>query len=330
MSKIVFDFRRIQPSDFNQLQELHNQCFNQIVTNDYFQWKYKDNPAGEAIGFIAYDGKVAAGFYGVIPESFGVGGKKFTVYQSMDTMTHPHYQKMGLFTTLARMTYQYLTESFGDVYIYGIAGPSSLPGFVNKLNWKLVYLTPYIFLNRYLFFIQYFFRKKVRNVTIREATNQEIDFENLESHRVAPIGPILSKEFLLWRLQQKPESKYKTILITNSATRHLVGWAVITLEKNANGKIEYLRTLDGWSDPHTTLFLNFIFHFYNLQFIYTWKPIQSRLFNVYKKQSFITNPFSFGPFSYHVPFIAYSNVQKIAGFDWFDKINFDIQPLIQD
>lgn len=318
-------------ADFPQLQELHRRCLNSIVALDYFRWKYKDNPAGEAVCFVACDGDIIAGFYGVIPEIFMVKGERVIVFQSMDTMTSPDYQKMGLFTKLAKLTYNYLIKSFGTVHIYGVAGLSSLPGFIHKLEWTLIYSTPYIFLSAQLFLLRSILIKRDSSVLIKEVNLNEMEIDRVQKSDLigVPIRPELSAEFLKWRIGEKPNSNYRVVKILD---RNLgfIGWSVFSIETNKRCKIEYLGRFSGWTHFHTYALMDFLFASFDLRFIYTWKPTDKGLWNAYKRQGFLFNPFSAGPFSYRVPFIVYSNCATLRDLSWFDKSNFDFQPLLQD
>ena len=87
-----------------RFRELYRRCFDRVVDERYFTWKYCDNPAGSFVGFEAvHKGKTIAS-YGVIPEPYLADGKKVLAWQSMDTMTDPDYQRRGLFISLAKKT----------------------------------------------------------------------------------------------------------------------------------------------------------------------------------------------------------------------------------
>jgi hypothetical protein len=49
-------------------------------------------------------------------------------------MTHPNHQGKGLFTKLAKLTYD-LAKEEGIEFIFGFPNKNSYPGFIKKLNW---------------------------------------------------------------------------------------------------------------------------------------------------------------------------------------------------
>ena len=46
--------RQLQNNELNLLPKLMQDCFNMKVDEDYFKWKYLNNPAGNFIGFGAF------------------------------------------------------------------------------------------------------------------------------------------------------------------------------------------------------------------------------------------------------------------------------------
>ena len=199
-----------------------------------------------------------------------VNGKRFVLFQSIDTMTNPDYQKMGLFTKLAQITYDHLISTRGAVYIFGFAGSSSLPGFVNKLNWKLIYNTPYIFLSRYLFFGWAPNLLNRNTIAVRETDFSQIDIDGNRKNELmkSPIHPELTAEFLLWRVREKPGSTYRVLKIEDEKSS-LVGWAVVSLEPDQRCKVEYLCRYTGWQWKHTNALMHFLFTSFAVKFIYT-------------------------------------------------------------
>jgi hypothetical protein len=57
----------------------------------------------------------------------------------MDTMTHPDFQRRGLFVRLAELTYDEVCASTGRCDLVGIPGATSLPGFTRKLGWSEIH-----------------------------------------------------------------------------------------------------------------------------------------------------------------------------------------------
>lgn len=135
------NFRLVSTSDNDlcEYRSLFKKCFpkSDKFTLEYLKWLYTENPEGKVVGFDAYDGTTLAAHYACIPVKIRLHGEITKVLLSLNTATHPDYQGKGLFTTLAKMTYDYGKQnSFSAVF--GIANANSTPGFLKRLNFTLI------------------------------------------------------------------------------------------------------------------------------------------------------------------------------------------------
>ncbi|MCW5907696.1 MAG: GNAT family N-acetyltransferase [Chitinophagales bacterium] len=134
MSDYIFE--RVDESRYKDLSFLVRESFGSVKGYDYFKHKMDTGYLGvKHLGYLAYDsaGKPAA-FYGVYPCMVEYNGVHYLAAQSGDTMTHPKHGGKGLFTMLAKMTYE-LAKKEGVQFIFGFPNSNSYPGFVKKLNW---------------------------------------------------------------------------------------------------------------------------------------------------------------------------------------------------
>ena len=128
---IRFDLKYIP-----EFQELMNACFGHSYSEEKIRKIFDTEKFGAAkIAYLALDKGRPAGFYGVFPVRMNYFGKEITVAQSGSTMTHPDYQGLGLFTTLAKMCYD-LAKSEGIKFVFGWPNKNSYPGFKKKLAWQ--------------------------------------------------------------------------------------------------------------------------------------------------------------------------------------------------
>ena len=325
------EFRQFSLSDTESLKETFRLCFETEVNKKYFQWKYVDNPMGEVVAFVATDGNTIAAFYGVLPELYTVNGETVKVYQSMDTMTHPNYQRRGLFGTLAKMTYKHVLDTEGALKLVGIPGTSSYPGFVKKLEWKDINQFKYLFANRLFFKTAYIFNrgKKIEGKLIKEMNVELAEFLNNRKISHSPIQPLLTSEFFNWRVFQNPLKDFQVLQIKNEGKT--VGVCVYTMVEKNRCFINFLSFNDEKSfSEHAGSAIDLLFNETRAQTVYTWTPPNKTLNSAYKKLGFLTNPFDKGPFSYRVPLIIRAEPGETDGVNWYDINDFDVQPLMQD
>lgn len=104
---------------------------------DYLDWQYRLNPHGEVVGYDAYLGDELAAHYVTIPVLYEIHGKAIKGLLSLNTASHPKHQGKGLFTKLAKKTYDAGREASYE-FVIGVANQNSSYGFLNKLDFTLI------------------------------------------------------------------------------------------------------------------------------------------------------------------------------------------------
>ena len=108
----------------------------EISNKDYLRWQYLCNPAGNALVVVARaDSGELAGQYVVVPMEFKVDNEIVRGSLSLNTLTHPEYRGQGLFTQMAKKTYE-ICERSGFLMTLGFPNKNSYPGFVRKLQFS--------------------------------------------------------------------------------------------------------------------------------------------------------------------------------------------------
>lgn len=106
-------------------------------TPEAVAWRYRDNPAGQVVGADAWAGERLAAHYVTCPLKARVEGRELKGLLSLNTATHPDFQGRGLFTRLARATYE-AGAALGYDFVIGVANAQSTPGFLGKLEFQHV------------------------------------------------------------------------------------------------------------------------------------------------------------------------------------------------
>lgn len=108
-----------------------------ISRRDCLDWLYFQNPRGSIIGFNAWHGENLAAHYVVMPIAASHRGANVAAALSLNTATHPNYQRRGLFVRLAEATYA-RCKDMGLHHVVGVANANSTPGFLTKLAFQNV------------------------------------------------------------------------------------------------------------------------------------------------------------------------------------------------
>ncbi len=325
-----FEFKKITSIDnIVRLSDLMEQCFGMKVDLSYFKWKYFDNPAGEVVAYEALcEGKTVA-FYGIIPEYYILNGRTEKIYQSMDTMTHPEFQRKGLFVSLAEKTYNEVIEREGKLMMIGFPGEQSYHGFVNKLGWKRIHECRYIFCHNLLFKTLHLFSIK-KDITLvkYDCMSDELGSFLSSIHPHTKNSKLINKEIFEWKVFSNPRLKYKVICIKRN--NQLIGICVYLVDYSHTCQILWIH----FSDENDGLLyfsevVKYIFNETKIKYIYSWETPQDISKEMFRKVGFIPNPFKKGPFHLKFSFITYEkNSGSNANLGVFE--DYDFQPILLD
>jgi GNAT superfamily N-acetyltransferase len=222
---LVRDYRE---GDEIEISKLFKIVFKKELSLAFWRWRFKDNPDGVGIIKLLFDRDNLIGHYSVIPRLVQIGKSEKKCAFSMTTMTHPNYQKQGIFTFLAREVYK-VCKDVGYNFVYGFPNRNSYHGFVSRLGWKDTVLINKI----------YKLLKKNR-VNLQKNTGDvyeisEFDDDiNLFWRRVRDEYRIIvprTKDYLNWRFVDNPDIDYKKYIFMRK--NEVLGYIVLKIY-NAN------------------------------------------------------------------------------------------------
>jgi GNAT superfamily N-acetyltransferase len=310
------------------LVELFKACFGIDVSGDYFEWKYRANPTGEAIAFVADAGDRLGAFYGVIPEPWSVGGREATVHQSMDTMTHPDFQRRGLFVKLAERTYDEVRRRRVRCDLVGIPGPAPLPGFISKLGWTKIH--EFQLLTAPTFVVRNWPRRGGKSITVESVERPDDRIHAVLDRSPDPAGeawPRLRGAFFDWRVFGRSPKQLRVALASRDGQP--IALCVYGRTSPRTTLVSYVAGLPDygpgdWFPP----LLRFVAKHGTI--LYTWRPQSPRLNDLYRSMAFRVNPVAPASLKQPSPLIVRSDDDMVNGLVWADPEAFDLQPLMQD
>jgi hypothetical protein len=262
----MVEFSLLTYSDsVNPLLELHRVSFGYAPPEQYWKWKFCENPMAKDVQkvVVAIEG---GEIVGARPYMFGdmwVDEKKVRVAQHCHTMVHPKHRRKGIFAGMEIFALKQLLKD-GIAFSYGFPNNLSRGGFL-KVGYRRVIDTMASFraINSYSLIstktksrilartssslFNLIFNRKKRFLS----ENSPFEFEVLNEVNAgigdvefvrgkAAIDLARSRIFLQWRFDSHPFFNYKYIL----AKRHsqLVGYAVVSVQKQ--GEINFGRVVD--------------------------------------------------------------------------------------
>ncbi len=318
------EIRPYRESDIAEMPAMYKACFGLQVNESYFHWRYRDNPAGAVVASCAVkNGKLCA-FYGLLPELFEENGTEMKVYQSMDTMTHPEFQRMGLFNLTANATFNFVVEKERKLYLFGIPGHRALPGFL-KLGWR----------HQHDFRLLFQYAKVIRKLgterdSITDTAPSHLEWEKYFGTR-KPMPEILRRKlspaYLDWHFFRNPLVRFDCLCLKSS--EGLKGFLI----SRDMGKSRRMICLLDSRVPNdrgnvARQLISGLASRYPRDWIYAWEPTEKTLHTALREARMIKNPFSKGPFSHRVPLILHQ--LGSANPEWSRSFVFDWQAGYQD
>lgn len=216
---MTLEFRRYRKGDEARIIELFQRSFGRALPPAFWEWRFRDNPAGPELIELAWDGDVLAAHYAVCPVIVDVGGEPRRTALSMTTMTHPDYRGRGIFTTLAERLYARMGAS-GHAMVWGFPNTLSHRGFVRDLGWSDVSEIPTL-------------RARVGAVRLPSGppvgevgpiTADDPRLDRLWMRASPPEGVAVRKDarYVAWRLGQHPDRPYSLLGLDRDG--ELAGW----------------------------------------------------------------------------------------------------------
>lgn len=103
----------------------------------YLRWLYRENPAGPAVGFNAWEENQVIGHYACIPVELYLDGRPCKGLLALNTAMHPQYRNAGIIYSLAKKTCD-LAAAQGFHCIYAVANAASTPIFTKALRFQFI------------------------------------------------------------------------------------------------------------------------------------------------------------------------------------------------
>ncbi len=264
--------RKYRDGDEQAIVELLNFAFGKWHSLRYWKWKYRENPAGSPIIWLAEHDSKIIGHYGIIPIKMKVGNMYVTGSFACNGATHPEYQGRGVFSSIVNRCYFDAAEN-GIPLTYGFAmihlGPtykryewrghiSFLVRVMKVLNWEPL-LGRHLH-NKFLIRAGSCVMERVRRSRFEDG-NLEIERVDLFDERIDRLWERVSKDFkiivvrdqtyLNWRYVDQPENEY--IILTAVKNGEILGYCVLSEEQHGNLRYGFIVDVLGFQNHYSAI-----------------------------------------------------------------------------
>lgn len=190
-------------------------------TEEWFYWKFRDNPYGESILACAEENGIIAGCVAFGMQDFVLDSNVIKGAMSFETFVHPDHQGKGLFKKLINVAEKEATNR-GIKLLLNFPNSNSLTGFL-RLGWSQINNTEYWIKPNSIFDIAFNF-KNLRNGFNPNNANFELLDKKIFNHYIQNIEKgLFSKidaNYLMWRFLSFPNTEY---IILNDTNCYSVG-----------------------------------------------------------------------------------------------------------
>ncbi len=214
------EIRNYQSGDETKILELFQIVFKKTLSDEFWKWRFADNPEHKFMIKLMWDGDVLAGHYAVSPVKMIVSGEEVLTALSMTTMTHPNYGGKGIFGELAESLYQEEYQKNNLVAIWGFPNSNSHYGFIKNLKWKNLEQIPTLSI----------LTNQIKETSVErvEVVNDfTLNHENAFMQCTSDFEVKVNKtqEYLRWRFTSNPIFNYT---IFSTKTNNAFDWFAVT------------------------------------------------------------------------------------------------------
>lgn len=311
--------RKFSRGDGEALTTLCQEVFERKIRNDYWKWKFYDNPAGKHFAFVALDGEKIIGAIACIPMKATFGGKVILASQATDLMIAQDYRRATPFFRLSQFVQRDVWDKNTD-FIYGIAKKehcdiyTKLLGYhrFGPLHMMIKILNPSPFLNKRLKnkilscsigalsacslkLSNLYKSRSHRGIEIRDVDQFSPDNDELcrEHDREHKITIARDSEYLNWRYFRNPIQKYRAFASFNEGKR--TGFIILCLKEKdgiRRGYIVDLVTSPSAEDSTDRLIAKAVSYFYDekADSINAWMLSNTLPYQIMTRSGFVPRP----------------------------------------
>ena len=282
-------FASYQPGDEKHILELFSKCFpGRQMDPQYWDWRFRKNPAGDIQIQLAWSNDELVGHYAVSPVVLSIHGADHLTALSLTTMTHPAQRGAGLFRLLGNQLYENLAHSC-YVIAWGFPNDMIHHARVRNLHWRAIYEIPMFTLDLE--------RLKTSHGSdcVQELYQFGPEFDDLWTQAKQSYGILTKRDqkYLKWRFKDNPIVHYR--ILGYSMNGAMQGYLVFSIYRG-----EHLQIVDMLTVPDPSIALELVWAVINIskdinmKVVTMWLPVHQRVHQELERIGFA----NIGPITY--------------------------------
>lgn len=234
-TKGKYNFRSFLPGDEKGILKLWKTAFKADMAEEFFKWKYLDNPFNKSMMLCVAQNSEIVTFYGGIPFKFQYKDKTVQAVHLMDIMSHPGHRQHKVFEKTARKFMTYFCTPDSLLLMYGFPGKVHYSIGRKILNYEKISKISYFKAfseksackenasEKELLFLE--------PVTDTKDMAKKIDLVWEKNRKFYPFSIIRDADFVRWRYFNHPDKQYHILGFLNSEAGLAQAWAVLALKE---------------------------------------------------------------------------------------------------
>lgn len=212
-----------------QILKLFNEAFGKPLSEEYWKWRFLDNPENQVMIKLMWDEDKLVGHYAVSPLKLDVNGESILTALSMTTMTHPDYAGKGIFTKLAEELYFEKAKHSDLKAVWGFPNRNSHYAFINKLSWNDLAQIPVRSIA-----IEKIKKSSTSNISVTKLFSTEHIKAQDQFTAKQKVKIKKSVDFLNWRYQTNPTNNYVIFELNRDNVSYYAVTKIFTSFTNKN------------------------------------------------------------------------------------------------
>lgn len=241
-----FSYRLSNSEDTIKIVDLLKICLgdNGKRTVEYWNWKHYQNPFGKSYVMLALDNDRLVGVRSFMKWDWKMNGQIYKCARCVDTVVHPNYRRMGLFSKLTKHGLEIMKKQ--DVsFIFNTPNKNSVEGYL-KMGWEKfgrtglkikvnnIFKSIYFRLNNNNFntglILENHQLSRLSKISLESFLKKSLTNENV-------LATKATSEYLFWRYSSVPTFNYGVFIDPNDKF-------LIFFRLNKKGRFRELRLCD--------------------------------------------------------------------------------------
>jgi len=310
-----YSFEPLRP----EMEEAYARLFVEDAAEksaERIRWRFDRNPAGRGWFAVARDNGRIIGFVGIYATPMIAGGRQLTSFQAVDLVVDPGYRGRGVFARLGETLLSGARDAGAQV-VWGFPNDLAAHAWFGRFSWVRFGVVPLLirplrsgyFLRRISsalgkLDVTLIGRSQAQpRIVELHAVGAQLDRLWAQMSKHVHCGVVRDSTWLKWRLEDRPESNYRSVMAVDADDWALAFVSTSTAQRHGARLVYVMEAMssDGASETLTGLLRHELRRAAELgaDAALAWCPPGAPNRAAYRRAGFLSLPSRLRPFNIH-------------------------------